>query len=324
MTNQTTSAENEGISLTVGDSLYEDSDEEESHEDELNDGDNDSTDFDEDGNTAGAAIVGVPGRESEENADWLELFDEGIQDLQSRIDHLQHQDMGLVSRRSGLDPQTSGLIGHMAELVDAESRSNSPPPMSHDLIAPRGRRPSPNPNPTPSALPRFIQHMISRGNRNEQGISAKAIRCLREHEVDKRRKDHKYRYKNGERALLEIEIYQQTTDLLIPRKPFARLVREMASEVGMMGVSFPPLDDTRHIPISETHLPFPFITSQNDIRFTQDALNAIQDAAEKYLTLMFEDAYGLAIYARRVTLKTEDIELLRRMKGPDGEPLLML
>lgn len=66
----------------------------------------------------------------------------------------------------------------------------------------------------------------------------------------------------------------------------------------------------------------PYLTSTfQDVRFTKDALRAIQVAAEKHLTGVLDNAYDLAIYAKRVTLKTEDIHLLRKLKGPDGEPL---
>jgi histone H3/H4 len=59
-------------------------------------------------------------------------------------------------------------------------------------------------------------------------------------------------------ALREIRRYQKSTELLIPKLPFARLVREIASEI-----------------------------SQN-LRFQSGALAALQEAAEAYLVSEFE------------------------------------
>ena len=51
------------------------------------------------------------------------------------------------------------------------------------------------------------------------------------------------------------------------------------------------------------------------IRFTSQGLYAIQEAAEMYLTSMFEDAYLLAIHAKRATLMPKDLQLARRIRG---------
>ena len=72
------------------------------------------------------------------------------------------------------------------------------------------------------------------------------------------------RYKPGMLALREIRAYQKSTDLLIPKLPFARIVREIAQNHGKVGVSY---------------------------RFAGDALLALQESCEAYLTHLFEDAY---------------------------------
>ena len=91
------------------------------------------------------------------------------------------------------------------------------------------------------------------------------------------------RYRPGTVALREIKKYQRTTDLLLPRAPFQRFVRS--------------------------------IVEQNGIRFQSLALAALQEAAESYITSLFEDANLCAVHARRVTLMRKDLDLARRLRG---------
>ncbi|XP_027201889.2 histone H3.3-like [Dermatophagoides pteronyssinus] len=93
------------------------------------------------------------------------------------------------------------------------------------------------------------------------------------------------RYRPGTIALREIRRYQSTTHQLIPRLPFQRIVREIAQS----------LKDT--------------------LRFQPLALEALQEAAESYLIVLFEDANLCAIHARRVTIMPRDINLARRIRG---------
>ena len=95
----------------------------------------------------------------------------------------------------------------------------------------------------------------------------------------------KIRYKPGTVALREIRRYQKSTDLLLPRAPFQRLVRE----------------------ITGAHDP--------DLRFQAQALIALQEAAEAYLVGIFEDTQLCAIHAKRVTVQKKDMELARRIRG---------
>ncbi|VDK71486.1 unnamed protein product [Gongylonema pulchrum] len=90
------------------------------------------------------------------------------------------------------------------------------------------------------------------------------------------------------RALQEIRRLQRTVDLLIPRAPFQRLVREIAMDV------------------AEKHL---------DIRFQFAAITALQEAAEVYLTCLFEDTNLAAIHGKRVTIFPKDIQFVRRLRG---------
>ncbi|EAR88152.1 histone H3.4 (macronuclear) [Tetrahymena thermophila SB210] len=97
------------------------------------------------------------------------------------------------------------------------------------------------------------------------------------------KKPHKFR--PGTVALREIRKYQKTTDLLIRKLPFQRLVRDIAMEM------------------------------KSDIRFQSQAILALQEAAEAYLVGLFEDTNLCAIHARRVTIMTKDLHLARRIRG---------
>lgn len=101
------------------------------------------------------------------------------------------------------------------------------------------------------------------------------------------RKPHRFR--PGTVALREIRHYQKSTELLIRKLPFQRLVREIASE--QRGGEI------------------------NQIRFQGSAIAAMQEAAETYLTKLFEDINHCAIHARRVTIMPKDLMLARRIRG---------
>jgi len=99
----------------------------------------------------------------------------------------------------------------------------------------------------------------------------------------------KRRFRAGTRALMEIRKFQKSTDLLIPRLPFSRLIKEIAMQVA--GASNPHL------------------------RFQSSALMALQEAAEAFLVTLFEDTVLCAIHAKRVTIMPKDMNLARRIRG---------
>ena len=94
-----------------------------------------------------------------------------------------------------------------------------------------------------------------------------------------------HRFRPGTVALREIRKYQKSTDLLIRKLPFQRLVREIAHDV------------------------------KAELRFQSSAVLALQEASEAYLVGLFEDTNLCAIHARRVTIMTKDIQLARRIRG---------
>ena len=96
---------------------------------------------------------------------------------------------------------------------------------------------------------------------------------------------HPRRYRPGTVALREIRKYQKSTELLIRKLPFQRLVREIAQDF------------------------------KTDLRFQSSAVLALQEAAEAYLVGLFEDTNLCAIHAKRVTIMPKDIQLARRIRG---------
>ena len=97
-----------------------------------------------------------------------------------------------------------------------------------------------------------------------------------------------HRYRPGTVALQEIRLYQKSTELLIHKLPFQRLVREIAYDIGIF---------------------------QAGVRLQSHALMALQEAAEAYLVSLFEDTNRCAIHARRVTIYPSDLRLARRIRG---------
>jgi histone H3 len=94
-----------------------------------------------------------------------------------------------------------------------------------------------------------------------------------------------HRFRPGTVALREIRRYQKSTDLLIRKLPFERLVREIAGRIKV------------------------------DLMFQSSALLALQEASEAYMVGLFEDTNLCAIHAKRVTILPRDIQLARRIRG---------
>ena len=93
------------------------------------------------------------------------------------------------------------------------------------------------------------------------------------------------RYRPGTVALREIRRYQRSSELLIRRMPFQRLVREIA----------------------QVHNPY--------LRFQSSTILALQESAEAYLVGLLEDSNLCAIHAKRVTIMPKDMQLARWIRG---------
>ena len=83
----------------------------------------------------------------------------------------------------------------------------------------------------------------------------------------------------------DIRKYQKSSELLIRKLPFQRLVREIAQDFKV------------------------------DLRFQGSAVMALQEASEAYLVSVLEDTNLCAIHAGRVTIMPRDIKLARRIRG---------
>lgn len=87
------------------------------------------------------------------------------------------------------------------------------------------------------------------------------------------------------RVALEIARFQNSTHLLLAKKPFQQLVREIAQQLN------------------------------EELRFQSSALAALQEAAEAHLVNLFHDTNMCAMHAKRCTILPKDLELARRIRG---------
>jgi len=115
-----------------------------------------------------------------------------------------------------------------------------------------------------------------------------ASKTVKRSMAPKSRRQAKRRFRPGTVALKEIRKYQGNADLLIPKRPFVRLVREIAMDLGAL---------------------------QGEARWHVTALVALHEATEAYLVGLFEDTNLCAIHAKRVTIMPRDVQLARRMRG---------
>jgi histone H3/H4 len=99
----------------------------------------------------------------------------------------------------------------------------------------------------------------------------------------------RHRYRPGMKALQEIKYFQRSTDLLIRKLPFSRLVREICQQN--------------------------FVRPGYELRWSASAVLALQEASEAFLVGLFEDANFCALHAKRVTIMPKDLALARRIRG---------
>ena len=92
-------------------------------------------------------------------------------------------------------------------------------------------------------------------------------------------------YHPGTVAPQEIRRYQKSTELLIRKLPFSRLVCEIAQDF------------------------------KTDLCFQREAIDALQEASEAYLVGLFEDTNLCAIHAKCVTIMPKDIQLACHICG---------
>ncbi|KAL1396679.1 hypothetical protein pipiens_010355 [Culex pipiens pipiens] len=81
-------------------------------------------------------------------------------------------------------------------------------------------------------------------------------------------------------ALKEIAKLQRTTNPVIPKLPFARLIREILMEY-----------------------------SHRELRITPESLQCLQESAEVFAVQLMEDAYRCTLHRDRLTLMPKDMKL---------------
>ena len=92
------------------------------------------------------------------------------------------------------------------------------------------------------------------------------------------------RSKQGTVASREIKKYQKSTELLIRKLPFSKLVRDLVQSY-----------------------------NKNDVRFQGLAIQTLQEASENYLIDLFVDTQLCAEHAKRVTIMDKDMQLAIRV-----------
>ena len=92
------------------------------------------------------------------------------------------------------------------------------------------------------------------------------------------------RFRPGTVALRQIKKYQKSTELLIRKLPFQRLVKEVVLSM-----------------------------FQQEYRFQSTALLALQEASEEFLVRMFEMVNHIAVHSNRQTIMPKDIYLWDRL-----------
>ena len=101
------------------------------------------------------------------------------------------------------------------------------------------------------------------------------------------------RYRPGTVALREIRRLQKSTELLISKLPFSRVVRYICQQEAL----------------SRGKL------NVDNYRWQKSGLMALQYATESFVTEVFQDANLCAIHAKRVTVMPKDIQLALRIRN---------
>ncbi|KAF9558225.1 histone-fold-containing protein [Agrocybe pediades] len=111
----------------------------------------------------------------------------------------------------------------------------------------------------------------------------------RHSKLDTKTSERKHRFRPGTVALREIRRYQKSTELLIRKLPFQRLVREIAYDFKV------------------------------DLRFQASAVMALQEATEAHIVSLFEEVNLAALHAKRVTIQAKDMALAMRIRAHGGD-----
>ena len=132
----------------------------------------------------------------------------------------------------------------------------------------------------------------SKGSVRSPGKELRRLRNLRNSVPVRGGVKKPHRYRPGTVALREIRRYQKSTDLLILKKPFGRVVKDYANDKNITGAK-----------------------GDGPFRYQGTALLANQEMAEAMLVRKLEGANLAAIHGKRVTVMPKDIELVKKIQG---------
>ena len=99
-----------------------------------------------------------------------------------------------------------------------------------------------------------------------------------------------HRHRPGTVALREIRRYQKSTELLVPKAPISRVVKEILYD----------------------------LCNTDPYKMQSLALAAVHEASEAFTVGLMEDANLCAIHGKRVGVIPKDIQLARRIRGEDA------
>ena len=216
----------------------------------------------------------------------------------------------LQAQEEGQEEEQEEEIGLITPTNPKVSSTGDPPESGLGMLPPGPRKtvggqPKPStsaqqglkPKPKPSArsvreAQEELKRMLAKKKEEEHKKAAARLAKKGGQKAPKGGVKKRYRYRPGTVALKQIRQYQKSTELLIRKLPFQRLVREIANDID----------------VCPAHL-------RGKIRFQSAAIMALQEAAEAYLVGLFEDSNLCAIHAKRVTIMPKDIQLARRIRG---------
>ncbi|CAG9322295.1 unnamed protein product [Blepharisma stoltei] len=95
------------------------------------------------------------------------------------------------------------------------------------------------------------------------------------------------KYFPGVRVQKDIRKYQSSTELLLGKKAFKKLLLDVS-----LG-----------------------LTKDSSLKWSKLAVEAMQHSAEDFLVGLFEDSNLCSLHAKRVTLLVKDMQLARRIRG---------
>ena len=210
------------------------------------------------------------------------------------LDMSMKQTINAIIRTKLQAGQEEREIGLVTPLNPKGPSTGEPPEPDPGMLPPGpkkitgGSKPALNPGQRSGSIKAHLAKLKKAPAKKEAAKAAKKSGM----KAPKGRVKKRYRYRPGTVALKQIRQYQKSTELLIRKLPFQRLVREIAGD-----------SEVIRSPLC------------GKVRFQSAAIMALQEASEAYLVGLFEDSNLCAIHAKRVTIMPKDIQLARRIRG---------